>query len=114
LVYYLGRCDSQIKSRGYRIELEEIERALNTLSSLVEVAVVGARSESFEGAAICCAYVAPPENEVTPAGLRSRLRRELPAYMVPSRWRAMERLPKNASGKIDRRRLREMFEQEMG
>jgi amino acid adenylation domain-containing protein len=114
LLYYLGRSDSQIKSRGYRIELQEIERTANTVSSLVEVAVVGAKSESLEGTAICCAYVAPPESEVTPASLRSRLRRELPAYMLPSRWMAMKRLPKNASGKIDRCRLREMFEQQMG
>jgi amino acid adenylation domain-containing protein len=112
LVYYLGRADSQIKSRGYRIELGEIETALNGISSLVEVAVVGAKSEGFDGTAICCAYVAPPESELSPASLRSRLSRELPAYMLPSRWMAMERLPKNANGKIDRRRLRETFEQQ--
>jgi amino acid adenylation domain-containing protein len=114
LVYYVGRTDSQIKSRGYRIELGEIETALNSISSLVEVAVVAAKSGGFEGTAICCAYVARPESELTPGTLRSRLSRELPAYMLPSRWMVMDRLPRGANGKIDRRELREMFEHEKG
>jgi len=48
---------------------------------------------------------------ITPLTLRQELNRVLPAYMLPSRWAAFERLPKNANGKIDRPKLREKFQQ---
>jgi non-ribosomal peptide synthetase component F len=110
LVHFLGRADSQIKSRGYRIELGEIETAANALSELSECAVVGVESGGFEGTTICCAYAAANGNGVEPAQIRQELSALLPAYMLPSRWMPMERLPKNVNGKIDRRRLRELFE----
>jgi amino acid adenylation domain-containing protein len=110
LVYFLGRADSQIKSRGYRIELGEIETALNALDGLSECAVVGVETNGFEGTAICCAYASPAES-VEASELRERLAAVLPTYMVPSRWLRLESLPKNVNGKIDRRALRELFEQ---
>lgn len=109
LVYFLGRADSQIKSRGYRIELGEIEAALNAMDVLQECAVVAVLSDGFEGNLICCGYVPSPGSIVTAVALRKELSRVLPSYMLPSGWMAMERLPKNANGKIDRRRLREGF-----
>jgi amino acid adenylation domain-containing protein len=112
LIRFLGRADSQIKSRGYRIELGEIETALNALDSLSESAVVGVETGGFEGTAICCAYAPVNGNGPEPAGVRQDLARVLPTYMLPSRWMTLERLPKNVNGKIDRRRLRELFEQQ--
>lgn len=109
-VYFIGRTDSQIKSRGYRIELGEIETALHALGHLREVAVVAVPSDGFEGTSICCAYVVAWGRSVSPAALRQELTRLLPAYMLPSRWMALAELPTNATGKIDRRRLREMFQ----
>jgi len=111
LVYFLGRQDSQIKSRGYRIELGEIETALNMVSGLEECAVVAIDTGGFEGAVICGAYVPAAGTDVTPAMLRRHLARLVPGYMLPARWLAFERLPKNANGKIDRRRLKELFEE---
>lgn len=111
LVYFLGRADSQIKSRGYRIELGEIETALNAMSCLQECAVVAISTTGFEGATICCAYVPVPGVEVTPIALRKELSKILPPYMLPSHWRALDRLPKNTNGKIDRRQLKENFQQ---
>jgi amino acid adenylation domain-containing protein len=111
LVYFLGRADTQIKSRGYRIELGEIETALNALPNVRECAVVGAARGGFEGTTICCAYAAT-NGGVTAAKLRQQLKELLPDYMLPLRWRAFDALPKNANGKIDRRVLRELFEQE--
>lgn len=113
LVYFLGRADSQIKSRGYRIELGEIEAAANATGWLRECAVVALASEGFEGHAICCAYTPLPGVDVTPASLRERLKSLLPAYMLPTHWRAFDLLPKNANGKIDRPALREAFKQPM-
>jgi amino acid adenylation domain-containing protein len=109
LVYFVGRTDTQIKSRGYRIELGEIEAALHRLPELHESAVVALSTGSFEGATICCAYAAMPGATVTPVTLRRALRTVLPTYMLPGRWRRFERLPRNASGKVDRPRLRTAF-----
>jgi amino acid adenylation domain-containing protein len=109
LVYFLGRADSQIKSRGYRIELGEIETTLNAMSFLEECAVVAIPTDGFEGTVICCAYVPRPAGSVTPARVRKELAKVLPAAMLPSRWRAFERLPRNANGKFDRRELQEAF-----
>jgi amino acid adenylation domain-containing protein len=109
LVYFLGRADTQIKSRGYRIELGEIETALNALPMLRESAVVAVQSDGFEGAMICCAYVPAEGVTVMPPHLRKELSRTLPSYMLPARWMAYDKLPKNANGKIDRPKLREEF-----
>jgi len=112
LYYFLGRADSQIKSRGYRIELGEIETAVNARPEIGECAVVATASDGFEGVAICCAY-APSNGAVDSTALRTALTSVLPAYMLPSRWLSMEKLPENSNGKIDRRRLREMFSSEI-
>jgi amino acid adenylation domain-containing protein len=109
LVRFLGRADSQIKTRGYRVELGEIEAALHALGTLRECAVVAVPSGDFDGTAICCAYAPVPGVDVTPPALREAIARALPPYMLPSRWLAFDELPKTTNGKIDRRRLRELF-----
>lgn len=109
-MYFLGRADSQIKSRGHRIELGEIETAVNALDWLDECAVVAVRTDGFEGAEICCAYVPRLGHEVTPARIRAALTTMLPNYMMPAYWMAFSELPKNANGKTDRRRLTEMLQ----
>ena len=108
LVYFMGRSDSQIKSRGHRIELGEVEAALNTLHELKECAVVAIPTESFEGTLICSAYV-PRDTQTTHSSVRGRLGRLLPSYMLPARWLRLDQLPKNTNGKIDRRQIRELF-----
>jgi amino acid adenylation domain-containing protein len=109
LVYLLGRSDAQIKSRGYRIELGEIEAALCTLGVLRESAVFAIETQSFEGTTICCAYVPANGMELAPSDLRERLIKVLPSYMVPSQWRAVETLPLNINGKVDRSKLKQEF-----
>jgi amino acid adenylation domain-containing protein len=112
LVHFLGRADSQIKSRGYRIELGEIETALNAVAEIRECAVVGVDTGGFEGTTICCAFAAASGAAVEPPEIRDRLRKLLPSYMLPARWLVLDALPKNVNGKIDRRSIREHFEQE--
>jgi len=107
LVYFVGRSDTQIKSRGHRIELGEIEAALSTLDCLSESAVVAIPTEGFEGTSICCAFAAV--NDATPSKIREALRRLLPPYMLPSLWLQCEALPKNKNGKVDRALLVERF-----
>jgi len=109
LVYFVGRADTQIKSRGYRIELGEIESALNTLTELKECAVVALPTYGFEGNQICCAYVTQNDCHLRHAEIRNKLSRLLPTYMLPSRWQNFSQLPKNANGKIDRRKIQDLF-----
>ena len=114
LVHFLGRRDSQIKARGHRIELGEIEAALLSMPEIGEGAVVAFQAAGFGGYTICCAYVAKAGIALSPAAARERLAALVPRYMLPARWRAMEQLPSNANGKVDRVALREMFAQERG
>jgi len=112
LFYFLGRADSQIKSRGYRIDLGEIETALAALPWLREAAVVAVPTGGFEGWAICCAFVPQPGDEPEPRRIKRALARDLPGYMVPHRFRAWPALPRTPNGKIDRKALRAAFEAE--
>ena len=109
LVYFVGRADTQIKSRGYRIELGEIEVVLSTFEELKESAVVAIPTDGFENTLICCAYVVPDSLQLTASEIRHKLSKFLPAYMLPSRFRSFEQLPRNANGKIDRRKIEEAF-----
>jgi amino acid adenylation domain-containing protein len=111
--YFLGRADSQIKSRGYRIELGEIETALNARTDLRESAVVGVDVGGFEGTAICGALAPMDGGDVELPRLKEELGSVLPGYMIPSRWKIFSELPKNVNGKIDRKRLKELFAQDL-
>lgn len=103
LLYFVGRADNQVKHMGYRIELEEIEAVLAALDEVVEAAVVYQRVRATHGHII--AFVAG-DAALDEHGLRERLGRRLPGYMIPNRIMLRERLPKNANGKIDRVTLR--------
>ncbi len=109
LVYFVGRADSQIKCRGYRIELGEIEAALHSLENVCESAVVAIPNPDFDGKLICCAYVSAEGKKNLSIELRRQLGRLLPAYMLPSRWMAFDKLPTNSNGKIDRGKLKDFF-----
>jgi D-alanine--poly(phosphoribitol) ligase subunit 1 len=98
-LHFKGRQDFQIKHMGYRIELEEIEAVLNTLPQVKECAVI--YNKIAEGLGEIVAFVAVPVADHAET-LASRLSELLPAYMVPRKVNVMERLPKNANGKIDR------------
>ena len=112
LVHFLGRKDSQIKSRGHRIELGEIEAALHTVPEIAQGVVVAIAAAGFGGHTICCAYLPHAGTELSPAAARDRLAVLVPRYMLPARWRAMDRLPANANGKVDRVALQAMFAEE--
>lgn len=109
LIYFLGRIDSQIKSRGYRIELGEIESALHGLSLLSECAVIAHETDSFEGTAICCAYVLRAHANGSVSDLRRALAELIPPYMLPSQWMECQSLPLNQNGKIDRPAVKALF-----
>jgi amino acid adenylation domain-containing protein len=107
--YYHGRTDSQVKTRGHRVELREIEVVLESSSRVQECAVVAIASSGFEGQSICCAYVPARDRTVTAAMLRKELTANIPTWMVPTEWIEFPALPKNSNGKIDRQFLRNEF-----
>lgn len=112
LFYFAGRADTQIKTRGYRVELGEVEAALATIPALRESAALAVDAGGFEGVLIGCAYVVQAGHEATPASLRAALVSRLPSYMLPARWLALDALPRNANGKVDRRALAQRLAEE--
>ncbi|HEX4299538.1 MAG TPA: AMP-binding protein [Gammaproteobacteria bacterium] len=107
LVYPAGRDGDSVQSGGRRIEFGRIEDALNRVDAVSECAVVAVPGHGTD--AVCCAYVPKADDEITPDGLRDHLGKLVPDYMIPSRWRAWDELPKNAAGRIDRLRLKETW-----
>ena len=78
-----------------------------------ECAVVGVDVGGFEGTTICCAFSVADGVDLRPLTLRVAVSELLPAYMLPTRWRELDTLPKNVNGKIDRNQLKSSFTQEM-
>jgi len=103
-IEFVGRMDEQVKLRGYRVELGEIETILCQHPTIQDAAVM-ARGESIEDQQLT-AYVVQKEGiALDRKALRRFLERKLPGYMVPSIWVRLESLPLSPSGKVDRRRL---------
>ena len=98
----LGRRDEQVKIRGVRIELAEVENSLRAAPGVREVAVID--REDREGTKYLCAYIVGDE-EVDFGSLRAGLATQLPESMIPSAFVLMEKLPRTISGKLDRRSL---------
>jgi amino acid adenylation domain-containing protein len=95
----LGRADSQIKLRGFRIELGDVEDALRRVSGRSETAAV------LHGGDLV-GYIAAPEGTIeSMTGLRTKLREEVPDYMVPAHILRLDALPRTQNGKIDRKAL---------
>jgi amino acid adenylation domain-containing protein/non-ribosomal peptide synthase protein (TIGR01720 family) len=103
-IEFLGRTDQQVKLRGYRIELTEIEVALLGCSGVGQAAVI-MHSDS-RGEKRLVAYVVPAGGRsLNAAELRESLARMLPNYMVPAFITVLSSLPLNSNGKLDRKRL---------
>jgi amino acid adenylation domain-containing protein len=101
---YLGRIDHQVKIRGLRIELGEVEAQLLAQDDVKEAVVIALDSPS--GTQLV-GYVASPSPSLEAYSLRERLAKTLPDYMVPSTVMILDSLPLNANGKVDRKALPE-------
>ena len=102
---YAGRCDLQVKVRGFRVEVGEIEAVLKQ-HWLVKQAVVTVL-EDEAGRKRLVAYIIAAQTSAPPAiaELRRHLKDKLPEYMIPSLFLLLDTLPLTGSGKVDRRAL---------
>ncbi|MGY0236068.1 amino acid adenylation domain-containing protein [Longispora urticae] len=102
---FVSRADRQIKIRGYRVELEEVEQGV-LATGLVRAAVVE-RVERGRPAHLVCFYTAAtePAPGAFTVELSAAVARHLPGYMVPARWVDAGRMPMTSNGKVDRARL---------
>ncbi|UXI66226.1 non-ribosomal peptide synthetase [Tahibacter amnicola] len=104
---YVGRCDAQVKIRGHRVELGEIEAQLCTLAGVREAAVT--LHEPASGEAFLAAYLVADTEPADEAEwlheCKRQLARELTGFMMPSAFLVLDRLPMTPNGKIDRNAL---------
>jgi amino acid adenylation domain-containing protein len=103
-LHFIGRRDDQVKIRGHRIELREVESALNGLPGVLQAAVVSQARRP--GDHVLVAYLVMSAGSVAAVdALVALLRQRLPEYMIPSSFVPLESMPLNANGKVDRRKL---------
>ncbi len=103
-IEFLGRLDEQIKIRGFRVEPDEIARALNQHPEVESCAVVARENQAGEKSLV--AYVVLSKTAaISSSGLREHIRQGLPEYMVPAAFVRVKSLPVTANGKIDRSAL---------
>lgn len=100
----LGRLDDQVKVRGYRVELGEIEAALRTAPGVREAAAA-----VLQAGTSAARVVALVVGDVVEAAARDHCAARLPDYMVPGRVRVVPALPRTANGKVDRAGVRAAF-----
>jgi len=100
-LHFRGRADNQVKLRGYRVELEEVEHALTSMPGVTRALAVVLQDANRPGQLVA-AYSG---TRIEDAALLAHCATRVPAYMVPSRVVWLEAIPTNANGKADRRAL---------
>ena len=102
-LFFVGRRDRMIKSRGQRVELDEVESVLNSLDRVSEAAVFASPGE--HGSPEIHAAAIPADDSVTIRSITLSLRSLLPPAAIPVQIRFVENFPRTTSGKIDRTAL---------
>ncbi|EPR13630.1 non-ribosomal peptide synthetase [Ruminiclostridium papyrosolvens] len=103
---YIGRNDNQVKIRGLRVELNEIEAIIDTLDG-IEKSIVNAYKKSDGDSYLVAYFIAREGVNIDGREIRELLKRKLPEYMIPSYYIQLEKLPVTVTGKIDRKALPE-------
>jgi amino acid adenylation domain-containing protein len=106
VVEFLGRIDHQVKVRGFRVELGEIEAVLGAHPAVRDAAVALTREK--DDLVGCVVLRGGDDEEESLDQIREHLRNRLPDYMVPALLRPVEDIPLSPNGKVDRRMLAEL------
>ncbi|MDI4662682.1 non-ribosomal peptide synthetase, partial [Cobetia sp. BMC6] len=110
-IMFLGRQDNQIKLRGMRVELGEIETTLRSIDGVSGAVVIVHKTES--DVQYLAAYYTSAKGNIPPGALKHELKKVLPEYMVPSYYVQVQAFPLNANGKIDRQQLPKPTERDL-
>lgn len=110
-IMFLGRQDNQIKLRGMRVELGEIETTLRSIDGVSGAVVIVHKTES--DVQYLAAYYTSAKGSIPPGALKHELKKLLPEYMVPSYYVQVQAFPLNANGKIDRQQLPKPTERDL-
>ncbi len=94
---YLGRIDQQVKIRGHRIELGEVEHVILKFAHIREVLVIA--SEENSNKCICAYFVA--DSVIAASDIREFMKNELPDYMIPAYFIQLDKIPRTINGKAD-------------
>ena len=101
-IYFIGRNDSQIKHRGHRIELSEINNCIKDMENVTNSVTI---FNEVHNVPAICSYVTASSPIVTPDYIKNKLSEVLPHYMVPNYVMILDKLPITTNGKIDRKNL---------
>ncbi|KAG8227193.1 hypothetical protein J437_LFUL003399 [Ladona fulva] len=116
VISYEGRSDSQIKVRGHRVDLVEVERALTGLDGLDKAVVLCYRPGHIDQAIV--AFVTSEDHNISAKDIESKLQKVLPPYMIPeppffSQVMKIDKIPLLVNGKTDRQALLKKYEEDM-
>ncbi len=106
-IEFLGRMDEQVKIRGCRVELGEIENQIRKIEFVKDCAVI-AREDCNNEKAIYAYLVNDKGKELNISSIRNKLRKVLPEYMIPTYIGQIEKIPMTTNGKLDHRALPEL------
>ncbi len=109
-IEFLGRIDSQVKVRGFRIELNEIKNILDRHEQINESAVLTKKDKRGQNFLIAF-YIPKSGATITEAGLRNYMTEKLPDYMIPTKFIELSEFPLTPHGKIDKEALIEISEE---
>jgi len=101
IIEYLGRKDEQVKVRGYRVELQEIENQLRKMRNITDCSIIVIEKNGINDLA---AYYSSGKI-ISPSSVRLHLEQYLPKYMIPSYYIQIDRIPVAANGKADKKLL---------
>ncbi len=108
VIELLGRADYEVKVRGYRVDIRQVEKNINTHSAIVESAVIGWPLSS-KTPQLAAYVVLQSANLISIEELRDYLTEKLPTYMVPTLYQVLPALPRLSNNKIDRLKLPDLI-----
>ncbi|WP_310602139.1 non-ribosomal peptide synthetase [Anaerosporobacter sp.] len=104
-IKFIGRNDQQVKINGYRIELEEIEQGIRKIDDIKDALVI--YNEDENGILFAGFYIS--DSELDAEGIKKKVQKYIPQYMIPKSIYKIEHFPLTVGGKIDRQKLIEIY-----